>query len=118
MVVIDINSGMICDGGTIMLREKSVNKIVINPHTDDGDVDFCTVGQQGCLVIWKFDPSQNLVFEIEPEMNQDLKNTDFTCATYTPKLPAPHNSDLILLGTADGAMCAVNPEASPQNRAN
>jgi len=42
-------------------------------------------------------------------MNLDLQNTDFTCATYTSRLPAPHNCELVLIGTADGAVTAVNP---------
>jgi len=42
-------------------------------------------------------------------MNQELQNTDFTCATYTPKLPAPFNCELVILGTGDGAVVAVNP---------
>lgn len=44
-----------------------------------------------------------------PEMNQDLQNTDFTCATFTPKLPSPFNCELVILGSADGAVVAVNP---------
>ena len=45
MVIVDIASGMVVEGGTIMLREKSVNKITVNQHTEGSDVDFCTVGQ-------------------------------------------------------------------------
>ena len=42
-------------------------------------------------------------------MSQDLMNSDFTSATYTPKLPAPFNCELLILGTSDGAIAAVDP---------
>ena len=45
MVIVDIASGMVVEGGTMMLREKSVNKIIVNQHTEGKDVEFCTVGQ-------------------------------------------------------------------------
>ena len=51
-------------------------------------------------------------------MNEDLKNSDFTCATYTPKLPAPHKSELLILGTSDGAMAVVNPTPKDLNNIN
>ena len=60
-------------------------------------------------MLWKYDLEIQKVFNVLPEMNQDLQNTDFTCAAYTPKLPAPFNCELVLLGTADGAVTAVNP---------
>lgn len=41
-------------------------------------------------------------------MNQDLQNTNFTCAIYTPRLPS-HKSEILILGTQDGAVAAVNP---------
>ena len=87
-----------------------MNKIVVNPYAySDGDVDFLTVGQKGNFMLWKYDFEMQRILNISPEMNQDLQNTDFTCATYTPKLPAPYNCELVLLGTADGAVAAVNP---------
>ena len=49
-------------------------------------------------------------------MNQDLQKTNFTCATFTPKLPAPYNCELVMLGTADGAIAAVNP--NPKDTSN
>lgn len=42
-------------------------------------------------------------------MNHELETTNFTCATYTPRLPAPYNCELIMLGTSDGAVVAVDP---------
>mmetsp|Transcript_15803 Transcript_15803/g.21390 ORF Transcript_15803/g.21390 Transcript_15803/m.21390 type:complete len:250 (-) Transcript_15803:1274-2023(-) len=108
LVVFDVNSGLVCEGGTVILREESVNKIIVNPHVD-GDVDFCTVGQKGNFLLWKYDVEGQRVLSIVPELNQELQMTDFTCATYTPRLPAPHKSELIMLGTSDGAIAAVNP---------
>jgi len=43
LVVLDVNSGLVCENGTAILRNESVNKIVVNPYTDDY-VDFVTVG--------------------------------------------------------------------------
>lgn len=43
LVVLDVNSGLVCEGGTVILRDESVNKIAINPYSD-GDIDFVTVG--------------------------------------------------------------------------
>ena len=111
LAIIDVNSGMVCEGGTVMLKDQSVNKVVVNPHSDR-DVDFITVGQRGNFVIWKYDYEAQQTLNIEPDMNQDLQNTDFTCATFTPKLPAPFNCELIMIGTADGAIAAVNPNPS------
>ena len=42
-----------------------------------------------------------------------MQSTDFTCATFTSKLGAPHKCELVLIGTADGAVVAVNP--NPKN---
>jgi hypothetical protein len=116
LVVLDVNSGLVCEGGTVILRNESVNKIVVNPHATEGDIDFITVGQKGCFIIWKYDYVNQRILNIQPEMNQDLQNTDFTCATYTPKLPAPHSCELVLIGTADGAVTAVNP--TPKDTSN
>lgn len=55
LVIFDVNSGLVCEGGTSMLYETSVNKIVVNPFTEH-DVDFCTVGQNGSFLIWNYDP--------------------------------------------------------------
>ena len=115
LAIIDVNSGMVCEGGTVMLKDQSVNKVVVNPHSDR-DVDFITVGQRGNFVIWKYDYEAQQTLNIEPDMNQDLQNTDFTCATFTPKLPAPFNCELIMIGTADGAIAAVNPNPSDGDR--
>ena len=32
LVVLDVNSGLVCEQGTVILREQSVNKIVVNPY--------------------------------------------------------------------------------------
>ena len=32
LVVLDVNSGIVCEQGTVILREQSVNKIVVNPY--------------------------------------------------------------------------------------
>ena len=60
-------------------------------------------------MIWRYDSEQQAIYNLLPEMNQDLMVTDFTCAAYTPRLTAPHNCQLVLIGTADGAVTAVNP---------
>ena len=69
-------------------------------------------------MLWKYDFEMQRILNISPEMNQDLKNTDFTCATYTPRLPAPYNCELVLLGTADGALAAVNPNPKDMSNIN
>ena len=43
LVVLDVNSGLVCEGGTVILQEQSINKIVVNPYPDL-DVDFLTIG--------------------------------------------------------------------------
>ena len=55
LVVLDVNSGLVCEGGTVILRNESVNKIVVSPQPTEGDIDFITVGQKGCFIIWKYD---------------------------------------------------------------
>lgn len=115
LVILDVNSGLVCEGGTAMLGDKSVNKVVVNPHSE-GDVDFVTIGQKGNFVIWKYDYEMQRTLNIEPEMNVDLQNTDFTCATFTPKLPAPYNCELIMLGTSDGAIAAINPNPQENSK--
>lgn len=117
LVVFDVNSGMVCDGGSVVLTDESINKIIVNPNAES-DVDFVTVGQKGSLIIWKYDIENKRILNIVPEMNQDLQNSDFTCATYTPKLPAPFKCELLLLGTADGAVAAVNPNPKDMNNIN
>ena len=117
LVIFDVNSGGVCEGGTVMFTDECVNKIIPNPNIDT-DVDFITVGQKGCFIIWKYDADKQRMLCIKPEMNQDLENTDFTCATYTPKLPAPFRSELVILGTADGAVVAVNPTPKDYENSN
>ena len=46
---------------------------------------------------------------IVPDMNNDLRHSDFTCATFTPKLAAPYNSEVVMLGTSDGCVVAMDP---------
>ena len=114
LVILDVNSGLVCEGGTVILRDESINKIVVNPISE-GDVDFVTIGQKGCFLIWKYDYEMQRILNIVPDMNMDLQNTDFTSATYTPKLPAPYNCELVILGSADGAVVAVNPTPRDPN---
>ena len=54
LVILDVNPGLVCEGGTVILREESINKIVVNPYSE-GDVDFITIGQKGNFIIWKYD---------------------------------------------------------------
>ena len=85
LVVFDVNSGM--EAGTVMLNEVSINKIIVNPYPiSDVEVDFVTVGQKGSLIIWKYDAENRRILNIIPELNQDLQNTDFTCAAYNGRL--------------------------------
>ena len=51
---------------------------------------------------------------VSPEMNQDLQNSDFTCAAFTSTLPK-HPSGLIIVGTADGAVAAVDRTPKDMN---
>lgn len=49
LVILDVNSGLVCDGGTVILREESINKIIVNPHSaanngTEDEIDFVTVG--------------------------------------------------------------------------
>jgi len=71
LVVFDVNSGLVCEGGTVILPDTSVNKIVVNPWAD-GDVDFCTVGQQGNFLLWKYDHEAHQILYMTPDMNHDL----------------------------------------------
>jgi len=50
-------------------------------------------------------------------MNQDLQNTDFTCAAFTHKL-SDQQSEYLLIGTADGAVVAVNPNPTDMHNIN
>lgn len=43
LVIFDVNSGGVCEGGTVMFTDECVNKIIPNPNIDT-DVDFITVG--------------------------------------------------------------------------
>ena len=116
LVVLDVNSGLVCENGTVILEEhQNINKIVVNPYPDL-DVDFITIGQKGCFLLWKYDYEMQQILNIAPEMSQDLQNSDFTCAVYTQKLPAPYHSELVILGMADGAVAAVNP--NPKDSSN
>ena len=108
LVVLDVNSGLVCEGGTVILRDESVNKIIVNPHSQ-GDIDFITVGQRGTFLLWRYDTDMQRILNIRPEMSQELQATNFTCASYTPKLSAPFNCEMLMLGTSDGAVVAVNP---------
>lgn len=73
LVVLDVNSGMVCEGGTSILRDESVNKIIVNPNnSQENDIDFVTVGQKGNFIIWKYDVEFQRILNIKPEMNQDL----------------------------------------------
>ena len=70
MTIFDVNSGLCVENGTVILPQgTSVNKIVVNPLTEHGDVDFCTVGQNGHFEIWKYDASGYQVLNIKPDMN-------------------------------------------------
>lgn len=71
LVVLDVNSGLVCEGGTVILRDESINKIVVNPYSE-GDVDFITIGQKGCFLIWKYDYEMQRILNINPEMSQEL----------------------------------------------
>ncbi len=53
LAVIDVNSGQVCGEG-FPLRGSSVNKVVVNPHSEK-DVIFTTVGQRGSFSIWTYD---------------------------------------------------------------
>ena len=108
--IFDVHSGLVVENGTVSLPAGTgLNKIVVNPSSDPSEVDFCTVGQNGHFQIWKYDPEQQDLLTIRPEMNHELQSTNFTCATFTPRLPAPYNGEIIMLGTSDGAVVAVNP---------
>ena len=110
MVILDVQQGTIVENGTVMLRELGVNKIVVNPSSDcQVDIDFLTVGNRGSFAIWQYDHKTQRILHIIPDMNNDLQHTDFTCATFTPKLAAPYNGEVVILGTADGCVVAMNP---------
>ena len=117
LVVFDVASGMVAEGGTVVLSDESINKIIVNPNSES-DVDFVTIGQKGSLIFWKYDIENRRILNIIPEMNQDLQNSNFTCATYTPKLAAPHKCELLLIGTSDGAVAAINPNPKDMNNIN
>ena len=110
LAIIDVQQGIIVENGTAILRELSVNKIVVNPSNDSVvDIDFVTVGQRGSFAVWQYDHKTQRIMQIIPDMNSDLQHTDFTSATFTPKLSAPYNSEIVMLGTADGCVVAMNP---------
>jgi len=45
LVIFDVNSGMVCEGGTVELTDESINKIIVNPNADtEVDLDFVTIG--------------------------------------------------------------------------
>jgi len=70
LVVLDVNSGLVCEGGTSILREESVNKIVMNPNGSvENDIDFVTIGNKGNFIIWKYDVEFQRILNIKPEMN-------------------------------------------------
>ena len=69
LVVLDVNSGLVCEGGTAILRSESINKIVVNPAASDLSVDFLTVGQKGNFIIWKYDLETQKILNFSPEMN-------------------------------------------------
>ena len=63
LVVLDVNSGLVCEGGTVILRDESINKIYINPFAE-GDVDFVTIGQRGNFLLWKYDYDMQRILKI------------------------------------------------------
>ena len=77
LVILDVNSGLVCEQGTVILRQQSVNKIVVNPYAradreaydTEPDVDFLTVGQRGSFKLWKYDCGNHQILNITPEMN-------------------------------------------------
>ena len=73
LTIFDVNSGLVCENGTSILKDIRVNKLVVNPNnSQDNDIDFVTIGQQGSFVIWKYDIEGKSLLHIMPEMNQDL----------------------------------------------
>ena len=44
LVVLDVNSGLVCEGGTVILREENINKIFVNPTPNETEIHFITVG--------------------------------------------------------------------------
>ena len=68
LVVFDVASGMVAEGGTVVLSDESINKIIVNPNSES-DVDFVTIGQKGSLIFWKYDIENRRILNIIPEMN-------------------------------------------------
>lgn len=86
--------------------EGHINDITV--FADSTELIFATVGYNQ-FKLWKIDyedGSNDLLFlDISPpEQDQDL----ISC-TYTPKLPAPYNQSLILIGDSLGNVILFNP---------
>ena len=69
---------------------------------------FCTVGNRASFSFWRLDLAQNQLQTFDVEPPSDFEFSDFTNLEFTPYLPAPYNTYLILLTASDGSMTAYD----------
>lgn len=68
------------------------------------------MGNKGSFTFWRVDPESGDLQFSEISLPNPLIDTDFVCASFTQIMPAPYNRSLLILGSADGAIVAFDPE--------
>ena len=68
------------------------------------------MGNKGSFTFWRVDPESGDLQFSEISLPDSLGGTDFVCANFTQIMPAPYNRILLILGSADGAIVAFDPE--------
>jgi len=92
------------------------NDLVVSPiATEPESFEFATIGGDGGLNFWRIDRSYppgsvERVSQHAPSLPADLVGTHWTCGAYTDVPVVKYDSPILILGAADGSLCAYNPK--------
>ncbi len=106
LAVWNLSEGLVRKSAVVKCH--SVNQVRVDPYVENGVMQFVTVGGKGSIILWRMDILNQQLQFFEVPSPEEFQNNDFTSVTYTPYLPSPYSTYLILIGSSDGALTAYD----------
>jgi WD40 repeat protein len=109
LAIFEISSGTVAKQSTIMCKEP-MNQIKVDPFVESSHLQFVVVGNNACLIIWRYDiEAQTLVpWSVEP--SEKLEGLNFLSIEFTHYLPAPVSTYYIMIGAEDGTIVVYDQQ--------